>query len=117
MLATIFTLELGACEAMHQNDKRPGKTVSRPVESSRQSIAARRGQKQPFATGQFRRAAEHDVAQSLQVAPEPGRPFPERRNRPIRYVNAVPFQRIAPQLSEVNVRSLQRQWQAIAIAN
>jgi hypothetical protein len=45
---------------------------------------------------QVRRGAAHDVAQSLQVAPEPRRPFPERRNRPGRHVNAILHGRRCP---------------------
>src|ERR1700731_2623762 len=80
---------LRACEAMYEHDERPGHGAGRPVEPRRQPVAAGDLKQQALAARQVRRNAAQKVAQSLQIAPKPGRPFAERWNRPGRHVVAI----------------------------
>ena len=73
---------LRAGEAMHQHHQRLGDTAGRPVEPSRKPVAFGYRQRQPLTARQVRRPAAHDIAQSLEVAPKPGGPFPEWRDCP-----------------------------------
>jgi hypothetical protein len=78
---------------MHEHDERPAQPAVPPIEPGRKPVAARHRQQQALAAWQLRRDGAHGIAQSLQVASEPRRPFLEWRNRPARHVHALPHRR------------------------
>jgi hypothetical protein len=89
---------------MHEHDERPGNGVGPPVEPSSKPVAIGHRQQQARAARQSGGVPRMDIAQSLQVAPEPRRTFPERWNRPGRHVNAILHGRRCPIWRQADLR-------------